>query len=148
MSDYEIKESESEFEKRLIHVLKEIAHWLKELVGKHQAEGFVLKILAEGKIMGSPATIGATGGQLSAQNADGTPYKPVGALAFASDNSAIASVDPVSGAVTAVAAGTCNLAAQDSGNKAQDQLVCTVVLTAAGFVLVLTPNPPAPAARK
>lgn len=96
--------------------------------------------------MGQPQTIGNAGGQLSVTNSDGTPYVPVGTLSFASDNTSVASVS-ASGAVAAVAAGSCNLSALDSGNSDTDSLVCTVSLSESGFVLVLTPNASA-AARK
>jgi hypothetical protein len=48
-------------------------------------------------------------------NAAGNPVKPLGTVQYASDNTAVATVDPSSGALTYIGPGTCNIAAADSG---------------------------------
>jgi hypothetical protein len=99
--------------------------------------------------MGLPVTVGSTGGQLSQVNpGTNTPYVPVGTMSYASDNVAVASVNPTSGTVASVGNGNCSLSGTDSGNGATDSLVCTVTLAAGGgFNLVLTPNAAAPRPR-
>ena len=89
--------------------------------------------------MGQPGTSGAKGGQLSVTYTDGTPYVPVGALSFASSNPAVATVDPASGLVTAVAAGQTTLSGADAGNSESDTVLLTVSIAESGFVLVFTP---------
>ena len=76
-------------------------------------------------------------------NGTGNVVAPSGPLAFASDNAAVATVDPASGIVTGVSAGTCNIGCQDpaSANKvtASDSLTVTGgasgVAVSATFVL-------------
>ena len=61
----------------------------------------------------------------------GSNIAPVGAVAFASDNPAVATVDPASGIATGVSAGTANISGTDAGNG----------LTASDVLTVNAPQP-------
>ena len=93
-----------------------------------------------------PATIDVAGHgatfvftEWSGANGTGTAVPPRGTVAYASDNTGIATVD-ASGNVTAVFAGQCNISGTDPVNHltASDLLTVTGALSATG---VLTANP-------
>lgn len=120
---------------------------LRMLTGKP----FSAKLTIEG--VGMPATIqvGGTGAQAvfteyDGLNGTGNVAQDGGAVAFASSNPAVATVDPVSGAVVAVAPGEATI----SGTDATNQLTAsdTVTVTAGApqsATLVVTANAPAAA---
>lgn len=87
-----------------------------------------------------PATIliGGTASSLfqewTGPNGTGTVVPDAGPIAYASDNPGVATVDPASGLVTGVSAGTANITGTDSA----DNLVGTDVIT------VNAPPPPPP----
>lgn len=58
--------------------------------------------------------------------ADGSAVAPIGPVIFASDNTAIVSVDASTGIATLVAAGTANVSALDQGNGLTDSVAFTV----------------------
>ena len=62
----------------------------------------------------------------SGPNGTGTELPPVGAVSFASDNTAVATVDPASGLATGVAPGTANISGTDAGNSLSASDVLTV----------------------
>ena len=73
----------------------------------------------------------------------GTMVPPIGPVSYTSSDPTIASVDPVTGIATGVAAGTVTITGTDAGNglNASDTLTVTAVLVAVSATLVLTPNP-------
>jgi hypothetical protein len=81
--------------------------------------------------MGQPATLVL--GQPAVQATAVESLKGVaqtsfnGPLAFSSDNAAIATVDPATGLVTQVAAGTCNITVLDAIGNLTDSVAVTVV---------------------
>ena len=94
-----------------------------------------------------PATIHVNGNgakftftEFDGPNGTGNVVPPVGVVAYASDNAAVATVD-ATGNVTAVGAGTANISGTDPGNSltASDVLTVTadVAVSATG---VLTAN--------
>lgn len=94
-----------------------------------------------------PATIniGGTANSLfqewTGPNGTGTVLPNAGAIAYTSDNPAVATVDPASGVATGVSAGTCNITGTDPANSltASDALTVSAP-TAASATLVLTAN--------
>ena len=52
--------------------------------------------------------------------------QPNGPLVYASDNTAVATVDPVTGIATMTGAGTANVSVIDQGNKLTDSVAFTV----------------------
>lgn len=64
--------------------------------------------------------------EFSGANGTGIAVPPVGAVAFVSDNPAVCTVDPASGLLGYVSAGTANITGADAGNS----------LTASGAVTV------------
>ena len=82
-----------------------------------------------GNKMGAPAS--ATVGQIGTptvveSNSTNPSIPPVGPLAYASDTMSVATVDPVSGFVTPVAAGLANISVLDTGNGLSDSVPVTV----------------------
>ena len=71
----------------------------------------------------------ATFQEWTGPNGTGNTVPPVGAVSFASDNAAVATVDSL-GNVTAVAAGTANVSATDAGNGLTASDVLTVTAAA------------------
>ena len=118
---------------------------LRMLTGKP----FSAKLTIEG--VGMPATIqvGGTGAQavfteFDGLNGTGNVAQDGGPVAFASSNPAVATVDPASGAVTAVAPGTALISGTDSVNQLTASDTVTVTAGAPqSATLVLTANPPA-----
>jgi uncharacterized protein YjdB len=96
-----------------------------------------------------PLTIGLNGNGATASfqefdgpNGTGNPVPPTGAVSFASDNTAVATVDPSSGAIKAVGVGTCNISGTDAGNSLSASDALTVTDQAVSAVLTLTANAP------
>jgi uncharacterized protein YjdB len=91
--------------------------------------------------LGQPQTLTVGLGPVTAsvQESKGGVNQPnTGPISFASDNPAIATVDPVSGVVNPIAPGSCNISAADAANvpPLADSVAVTVVAAA--------PPPPAP----
>lgn len=80
--------------------------------------------------------------EFSGPNGTGVVVAPIGPVSFSSDHPEIATVDPTSGLVTAVAPGTATITGTDAGNglSASDS-VSDQPLVAQSATLVITPNP-------
>jgi hypothetical protein len=83
-------------------------------------------------IMGQPQTLTVGLGPVTAtvQESKGGVNQPnTGPISFASDNPAVASVDPTLGVVTPLTAGTCNISAADATNvpPLTDSVALTVI---------------------
>lgn len=129
---------------KIVETLNRMEHILNQLLARTASKTLVLKIIVEGKLMGNPVTIGAKGGTSTLQDGSGNPYVPAGAIVFASDNAAVVTVDPSSGAVAAAAgvtSGSANVSVLDQGNGLTDSVNVTVSIVAGKLVLVITPNP-------
>jgi hypothetical protein len=93
-----------------------------------------------------PATllVGKTGTavwqEFSGPNGTGDKLPPAGAVTFTSDNNAVATVDPSSGLVTAMAIGTCNISGSDAANSLTASDSVTVTETAQSATLTVVPN--------
>ena len=81
-----------------------------------------------GKFVGAPISghVGNTASPTVLETAAGVPVAPVGPLAYASDNTAIVTVDPTTGVATMVAPGTANVSVIDQGNGLTDTVAFTV----------------------
>jgi uncharacterized protein YjdB len=81
--------------------------------------------------LGQPATLvlGQRPVQATAvESLQGVPQTTFnGPLAFSSDNTSIATVDPAAGLVTQVAVGTCNISVLDAIGNLTDSVATTVV---------------------
>jgi hypothetical protein len=109
---------------------------------------FSAKLTFKG-VSGMPATIqvGGSGAQavfteFSGLNGSGAITPDGGPIAFSSDNPAVATVDPVSGAVVAVSVGSANIIGLDSVNglTAQDSVTVTAAAPLSA-TLVVTADP-------
>lgn len=75
--------------------------------------------------VGGTAT--ATYLEWSGPSGTGTQEAPVGTVSYASDNTSVATVDPVTGICTGISAGTANISGVDSGTNLSASDVLTVV---------------------
>lgn len=68
------------------------------------------------------------------------PNPPVGPITYASDNPAVATIDPASGAITVVAAGVANISGTDAGNgvTASDSLTVLAAVVPQTGTLTIT----------
>lgn len=79
--------------------------------------------------------------EFSGTNGTGVVVPPTGNVTFSSDNPAIATVDPTSGQLAYIAAGTANITGTDDGNNLSDTAALTVSgAVAQSAVLTLTPG--------
>jgi len=132
----------------IAHWLKEISHTLRRLVPRTELNNSIKLTIPnqEGENMGQPQTLTVGLGTVQAQvveSLNGTPTldangNPVynGPLAFASDTPAVCTIDPASGLVTPVSAGTANLSVLDAIGNLTDSNAVTVLAGA--------PPPPTP----
>lgn len=72
-------------------------------------------------------TATATFLEWSGAGGTGVQVPPVGAVTYSSDTPAVATVDPNTGIVTGVSAGTANISGADAGNSLTASDVLTVV---------------------
>ena len=93
-------------------------------------------------LVGATATAVFT--EFTGPGGTGVTIPPIGAVSFASDNAAVATVDPASGIATGVSAGTANISGTDAGNSLTASDVLTVTAApppvAQSATLVLTAN--------
>ena len=80
--------------------------------------------------------------EFSGPNGTGVELPPVGPVSFSSSDDTIATVDPTSGLVTAVAAGTATITGTDAGNGlSASDVVSDTPVVAQSATLTLTVNP-------
>jgi hypothetical protein len=80
--------------------------------------------------MGAPVTLTVGNGSVQATEQEflnGVAAPNQGTISWASDTPSVATVDPVSGMVTPVAAGVANISAADSVNQLTDSVAVTVL---------------------
>jgi hypothetical protein len=111
-------------DKQILEVLERIERRLKEFSRFNTPRSAILTIASgiQGDDMPATIQVGGSGAKAIYQefdgpNGTGNPVKPVGTVAFASDNPSVATVDQ-QGNVTAVSPGTANISASDSGAPA------------------------------
>jgi hypothetical protein len=104
-------------------------------------------VLPQGGVTTMPLTVNLTdvpGVAVYAEfDVNGNPVAATGTVAYSSDTPAVATVDPVSGQLAYIAAGTAVISASDSGNlPASDVLTVNgaVVSTAVSSTLTLIPG--------
>jgi len=78
--------------------------------------------------------------EFSGPNGTGDKLPPAGAIAFTSSNPAVATVDPSSGLVTAVAVGTATISGTDQANSLTASDTASVTETAVSATLTVVPN--------
>ena len=119
---------------RIIQDQERIRHQLHELRA-YEFKNRSATLIFQGVTMPATIVVGGNGAQAafvewSGLNGTGSQVAPVGAVTYASDTPAVATVDPNSGLCTAVSAGTANISGTDAGNS----LTASDVLTVTGGV--------------
>jgi hypothetical protein len=127
------------FERELLRILREIADALKP----PKAHSAKLDIMKTGGFMPLTLKIGDTFTarlhEFTGPDGSGSELPPVGTVSFSSEDSSIATVDPLTGAGVAVAPGTAKIIGTDGGNGLSAGDVVTVAEpTAVSAILELT----------
>lgn len=142
----------TDFERSLLARLMGIEHELRRiahcLCHKPKALSAILFFKTQNGETSMPLTVHindvpgvASFQEFSGPSGTGIVVPPVGAVTFASDNPAVATVDPTSGALAYISAGTANISGSDAGNALTASDVLTVsAATAVSAVLTLTPG--------
>ena len=88
--------------------------------------------------------------EFSGPNQTGDKLPPAGAVTYTSSDPTIATVDPASGVITAVAIGTVTISGQDAANSltASDTLTDTEVAQSASLTIVPIQQSPSAQAKK
>ena len=133
------------FERSILMVLWQMQEMLKDLSDRIPRRAVSAVLTFEGVTMatihlnGKGATAVFT--EFDGANGTGSVVPPTGSVTFTSSDHSIATIDPTSGAITAVAAGTVTITGTDSGNGliASDSLPVTAAV-AVSATLVITAN--------
>jgi hypothetical protein len=127
------RHEENEISEAILIAGTEIANAILEvaLALTPRATKLVLHYSLEGgTTMGSPVTNAVVGQTYNPNVVESNPttpsIPPIGPLVYASDNTAVVTVDPTSGVATMVAAGTANVSVIDQGNSLTDTVAFTV----------------------
>jgi hypothetical protein len=145
MSWFDDKRADSALE-RIAHELHEIAHLLRRLVGKHAQSATLSFITSQGEtIMPLTVHLNDKPGTAKYQEFDGlagtgNKVPPTGVVAYASDTPTVATVDPVTGALVYVSAGTAKISASDGGNLPASDVLTVVASVAVSATLTLNPG--------
>ncbi len=73
-------------------------------------------------------------------NGQGNPVPPVGVVAYASDNPAVATIDASSGQLVYLSAGSTNISASDGGNLPATDVLTLSAAAAVSSTLTFTPG--------
>jgi hypothetical protein len=123
-------------------ILQEIRDFLREILQilKHEEKNDSIKLFIpnqNGGSMGLPQTLTAGAGAVqctAVESKAGVPSSTFnGPLAFASDNTAVATIDPASGLLTPLTAGTANISVTDAVGNLTDSDVLTVIAGSGGL---------------
>jgi hypothetical protein len=137
-------------------ILKDIRHELHELVelvfkffrDTDTAQSATLSIsTAQGQTMPATLTVGQTAvaklHEFAGVGGTGVELNPIGPVTYSSSDATIATVDPVSGMITAIAPGTATISGSDAGNSLSASDTASVIAAvpkAVSATLVITPN--------
>jgi hypothetical protein len=130
---------ENEFRRELIKTLRELHHDLEQVNAALNRLGKRSAYLTIQHLKGFNMNK-AVFTEFSGPNGTGQVVPPVGTVLFESDNVAIATIDPATGIITDVAAGTCNMSGLDQGNNLSASAPYTVAaVIAQSATLVIQP---------
>lgn len=141
----------NEYERESLNWLRRIWEELRRIarcVCRHARSASLSFVLPLGEKTNMPLTVHvndvpgtALFQEWSGPSGTGIVVPPVGAVTYASDNTAVATVDPSSGQLAYVGAGTANISGTDAGNSLTASDVLTVsAATAVSATLTLTPG--------
>ena len=126
------RHEEKEISRAILIAGKEIANAIREVANALVPKATKLTLnytLEGGTTMGAPVTgtVGQVFDPTVVESNPTTPsIQPIGPLVYASDNTAVVSVDPNTGIATLVSAGTANVSVIDQGNSLTDTVAFTV----------------------
>jgi len=144
---------------RFLEVLESIACSLKKIAGQHKPAVSATLVFqnSEGEPMDLSAHVNDVPGIAIFQEFDGpggtgNPVPAIGPVSFVSDTPAVATVDPATGQLTYISAGTAKITGTDAGNGLTASATLTLnasVAPAQSATLTLQPGvPSSPAAAK
>lgn len=129
---------------RIAEELHDIAWLLRYSLGRRaKFATLVIRDLKGHRLMQATLPVGKTATAVLHEfvTPGGAEVAPIGPVSYASSDPAIATVDPASGLITAVAAGVATITGTDAGNglSASDSVTDTPI-PATVATLVITPN--------
>ena len=140
------------FERTILSIFARIEYQLSRiarcLCHKPGRSAFLFFKLPNGDETNMPLTVhvndnpgSASFQEWSGPNGTGIAVPPVGAVSYASDNTAVATVDPSTGKLAYISAGVANISGTDAGNGLTASDVLTVIAaTAVSATLTLSPG--------
>lgn len=139
-------------EKRL---LRAILHYVRRIARVFEPISSTLTFVPpKGESMPQTVHLNDTPGsylyqEFSGPNGTGIPVPPTGSVQYASDTPAVATIDPNSGQLTYVGAGTATISASDGGNlPSSDLLTVSAAAAQSSTLTFVPPAAPVSAARK
>jgi hypothetical protein len=129
---------------RIADELKEIAFWLRKLVGRQAVSATLGFITSQGETMltvhlnDKPGT--AQYQEFDGLAGTGNKVPPIGAVVYSSDAPGVATVDPNTGALVYLSAGTATISASDGGNLPASDVLTVVASVAVSATLTLNPG--------
>lgn len=136
--------SELKTEREILDVLRDIR---EELKPPQKAVSSTLKIRTKQGETSMPLTVHvndvpgvAVYQEFSSPNGAGIVVPPTGTVAYASDTPSVATVDPVTGQLAYVSAGTATISASDGGNLPASDVLTVSAATAVSSTLTLNPG--------
>jgi hypothetical protein len=130
---------------RIADTLDDVDAKLSQLLPKQAKSSTLTFLNAKGEKQMANAHVNDKPGSYKYQefdgpNGTGNPVPPTGTVAYASDNPAVATIDPASGQLAYVGAGTTNISASDSGNLPATDVLTLSAAAAVSSTLVFTPG--------
>lgn len=128
----------------ILEVLEDIAASLRR-IARVPVSATLTFLNSKGEPMASQAHVNDKPGKYQYQEFDGpagsgNKVPPTGAVAYASDNPAVATIDPASGQLTYVGAGVANISASDGGNLPASDALTLSAAPAVSSTLTFTPG--------
>lgn len=113
---------EHEYHEEVIKLLKGIEHTLKRILRRFEPRSAVLTLESGQGEIKMPLTVkmgdnpgGAVFQEFDGPNGTGNKVAPVGAVVYSSDNPAVATIDPSTGAFAYISPGVANITGADNG---------------------------------
>lgn len=140
--EHEDREKIIELLRELLQLGKRVEHLLKRIESRFEPKSATLTFVTEQGETTMPLTVkmgdkpgGAVFQEFDGPNGTGNKVAPLGPVVFSSDNPAVATIDPATGAFAYISPGVANMTGKDTGPGG---------LSASDALTVLPATPPPP----